>query len=474
MSSRVTESDWNSLCGTAAEDFTLLDWFPGCMAMGNGRAPVSLRGVIKWKHIMRLGNIEKQLIALTPSYNETIDQMLMRVPLPHEAPNRDTHPERKARHKADNKLWTEHCQQIINDMTHKLTQLSRWEVLNVRIMANRVGPRPSPIIARQSYRRIVALIGGHEAALLAFLRAPVHMRTVETPDHLLMSQVRTAIDTGDFSHLQAPPGSGLSTLCVAASAHHGATYDNRIVPSSDVDDMLTHLQTDVTALPRLASYEADEALWTGDNKRGEQIMDMVDKMKHLPFADRDILLSPTARFQQVQRAARDNRLMWETVPEHTRWYLVVVWHGRWALNSKYNVSRPLDLNIDYHAPSDNTQHPSIVTDADAICLNLPRGCDSLRKAILRVGVRASGADSAQEVIREVKRRLGNKTLLGAGRPTPTPDWERQMDRILELLDEARSSQTLEQTLYHRPNQAAWARGDFTPSVAHGGPPDADH
>ena len=76
--------------------------------------------------------------------------------------------------------------------------------------------------------------------------------------------------------------------------------------------------------------------------------------------------------------------MWETVPENNRWYLVVVWHGLWALNSKYNESRPLDLHADYHAPPDTTHHPSIVTDADWICLNLPKGRDSLREAILLI------------------------------------------------------------------------------------------
>ena len=56
--------------------------------------------------------------------------------------------------------------------------------------------------------------------------------------------------------------------------------------SSDIDNKLTHLQTDVTAVPRPANYAADEGLWTGDAKRVDQIMDILDKMKHMPFADR--------------------------------------------------------------------------------------------------------------------------------------------------------------------------------------------
>ena len=104
----MTQAETHLLCGSAAADFNLLDWFFGTFEMGDGRDPVSLRGLVKWKNIMQFGEAEEQLDALTPTCNETIDQMLMRVPLPLEAPTPDTHPEWYARHQADSQLWTTH------------------------------------------------------------------------------------------------------------------------------------------------------------------------------------------------------------------------------------------------------------------------------------------------------------------------------------------------------------------------------
>ena len=74
---------------------------------------------------MQFGEAEEQLDALTPTYNETVYQMLMRVFLSLEAPTPGTHPEWYARHQADSQLWTTRCQKIIDNLTQKLTHLAR-------------------------------------------------------------------------------------------------------------------------------------------------------------------------------------------------------------------------------------------------------------------------------------------------------------------------------------------------------------
>ena len=442
--------------------------------MGTNARPFSLRTVIKAKMIMRVGDMKEQLVALRPIYSETIDTLFLRAKTPLRAPTRHTHPEWYSRATSNDNLWTARCHGIIKTMIYSMTQLSRWGVGNVRVMADLSGPPPSPDIAGRLYLAIMAQVGSHNAALRAFRRTPVHHRTEGMPDHLLMRQVRSCIERGDFSQLPAQPGSGWDILCVTASERQRATYNNSMETLMNIDGTLVQLQSDLTEVPRQACHDVDEGLWTGNNKRTDQIVDAIHNMKRLPFMDRDKQLSPQARFGQVHQAELDNRLLWETVPEHNRWYLVCMKHAVWALNSRQNVSRPIDLNIDYHALPDSSLESTIVDDAIWIIMNLPGGCDSLQETILRVGPHASGKKSAQEIMREVRRRVTTPTTSGAEYPAPTTEWEIYTTRIEDLLKEACVSDAFEVTMQHRPHMEAWDRGDFMPGVAHGGPPGADH
>ena len=188
-------------------------------------------------------------------------------------------------------------------------------------------------------------------------------------------------------------------------------------------------------MPRQARHEVDVGLWTGNDKRAEQIVDKVHDMKRLFFLDREELLGPKARFDQMLQAKLNDRLLRETAAKRHGWCIVCVRHAIWALNSKHNVKPTKDLRIDYYALPDPPHESTIVNDANWNFLNLPEGRE-LRKALLRVGTYARGEDSAQDIMREARRRMTPPMTWDAECPEPTAEWEIYVTNVEDLLNEA--------------------------------------
>ena len=306
--------------GTADQDLAMEQWYSGDVEMGCNNNPMTLRPLMRCRSLRRREEGNNQLDMLELRYNETIDQMMLRVNLPLATPSRASHPEYYTRNATDGLLWATRCGNIKEIMDTRSALENKIGVINARIMIQRAGPLTPIQLIHRAFCAVATTVGGHMEALQALLQYPSHMRTAGTPDHLMVTAAMVLVNTGDFSLLRAPPGSVLSKLCTTIANSLKATCDPRMLERSGTpDEKHAHLKVDVTAVPRPANHETDVALWTGTRRRIDQIKDVGRFMKRMAQTKRETLFAPAAQVRQVPRVAHTNGLLRGGVPESSIW-----------------------------------------------------------------------------------------------------------------------------------------------------------